>query len=296
MLPFSYQIFLHRPISTLAFIALFLGLLSLWVYRRVWVWGFFLGISLLFALMGKVIAIQALLPIGLLLGVHLWLHYPIRGLLRLILVLIATVISLALSYHVAYGFFNWALTSSMKLSSDALPYTYYLNYDKPFIGFFILALNLPLLEDRIHYKTMLVRAIPLSLVGLAILIYLALHFQLIKFDFKLVYFLPIWIVSNLFLTVIPEEAFYRGFLQREICEHLHNKWAGVLSILVVSIGFALMHYKFIDNYFYIGMAFVASVIYGSIYHATKSIESSILCHAAFNIAHMIFFTYPIIQA
>ena len=56
-------------------------------------------------------------------------------------------------------------------------------------------------------------------------------------------------------------------------------------IIVVSLFFALLHFTFVREFGYLSLTFIASLIYGSIYQATRSIESSnflpllIQCHA-----------------
>ena len=196
--------------------------------------------------------------------------------------------------HFFPGFHNWQLGENLQISKDAYPYSFYLNFDKPFIGFFPLAISIPLLS-RMHLRSVILKTIALTALGVMILMILALYLHLIEIDLKLPHISAIWLIANLFFVTIPEEAFFRGFLQREINEYLNAKWAGTFSVIVVSLLFALLHFTFVRDLSYLSLTFIASLIYGGVYQATRSIESSIFCHYLFNVAHFFCFTYPALK-
>jgi len=124
---------------------------------------------------------------------------------------------------------------------------------------------------------------------------LALHLNLIEIDLKLPHITGVWLVANLFLVAIPEEAFFRGFIQREINLALTTKWSGPFSVIATSLLFALLHFAFVNDLAFVSLTFIASLIYGSVYQITRSIESSILCHYLFNVVHFFCFTYPALE-
>lgn len=289
---FSYLIFWDEPAKTLAFIFLIGAFISLWIKRAPWFWGPLLALSYLFSYQAGIATLETLIPIGFLLVAHLILHGEVAGFSRFVVILVALILSFALNFHMVPGFSNWLIISKASLGTDAMPYTLYYNFDKPFIGFFILALNLPLIRDRITRNKMLFKTFMLGAIGIAIILYLSITFHVVKYDLKIPSFLPIWIFANLFLTSIPEEVFFRGFIQRELTEHMKFPLSSVLVVIIVALAFALAHLFFIQNPAYLVLAFTSGVVYGTIYQVTKKIESSILCHFFLNLVHIIFFTYP----
>lgn len=291
---FSYFTFIHHPIASLAFASLILAFISLWIHKKPWLWGSFLAISFVFAFLGKLIDFKIFVALGLLCGAHIFLTSDSKGIPRIIVILVAFLISIALLGHFFPGFHNWKLGTNMQISKNAHPYSLYLNYDKPFIGFFPLALTIPLIHSRMHWRSIALKTIALTILGVMILMVLALYLHLVDIDLKLPHISAIWLVINLFFVTIPEEAFFRGFLQREICEYINTKWAGPVSVIVVSLLFALLHFTFVRDFSFLSLTFIASLIYGSVYQMTRSIESSIFCHYLFNIVHFFCFTYPAI--
>lgn len=290
----SHLIFIQYPINTLAFIALILAFMSLWIHRKPWLWGSFLAVSFIFAFMGKLIDVKVFIGLGLLWGAHFALAGELKGVMRLIMILVAVLISFALSGHFMPGFHNWLIAKNVQLSKGAYPYSLYLNYDKPFIGFFPLALTIPLLS-RMHLRSIALKTVAITALGVMILMILALYLELVKIDLKLPHMSFIWLIANLFLVTIPEEAFYRGFLQRELSNYINTKWSGPLSIIAVSLLFSLVHFAFVSDFNYLSLVFIASIIYGSVYHITRSIESSIFCHYLFNVVHFFCFSYPALK-
>ena len=290
----TYFTFIHHPIASLAFASLILAFVSLWIHRKPWLWGSFLAIAFVFAFIGKLIDPKIFVALALLGGAHLTLTSKVKGIMRLVVIAIAFILSVALLGHFFPGFHNWKLGESLQISKDAYPYTLYLNFDKPFIGFFPLAISIPLLS-RMHLKMVVLKTIALTALGVMILMVLALYLNLVDIDLKLPHISAIWLVANLFLVTIPEEAFFRGFLQRELNEFFNAKWSGTFSVIAVSLLFALLHFTFIRDLSYLSLTFIASLIYGGIYQATRSIESSIFCHYIFNVVHFFCFTYPALK-
>ncbi|MCB1107100.1 MAG: CPBP family intramembrane metalloprotease [Chlamydiia bacterium] len=290
----TYFTFIHHPIASLAFISLILAFISLWIHRAPWLWGSFLAISFIFAFIGKLIDLKIFVALALLGGAHLTLTGKIKGNLRLIVIAIAFLISIALLGHFFPGFHNWAIGKNLQISPKAYPYSLYLNFDKPFIGFFPLAISIPLLS-RMHLRTVALKTIALTLLGVIVLTVLALYLHLVEIDLKLPHISAIWLIANLFFVVIPEEAFFRGFLQRELNEYLNTKWSGTFSVIAISLLFALLHFTFVHDLSHLSLTFIASLIYGGVYQATRSIESSIFCHYFFNVVHFFCFTYPALK-
>ena len=157
----TYLTFIHHPLHSLAFISLILAFVSLWIHKSPWLWGSFITISSIFGIMGHLIDFKIFVALALLCGAHLALTAKLKGIPRLITILIAFFISISLMGHFFPGFHNWLIADKIQISKNAYPYTLYLNFDKPFIGFFPLALMIPLLA-KMHLRSVALKTIALT--------------------------------------------------------------------------------------------------------------------------------------
>jgi uncharacterized protein len=293
---FSHLIFWDNIIASLCFFSLAMSIVSLWIKKTPALWGTFLIIAIILAWQAHIITSMALIPIGILFFCQLCLTRNIYKPWRYILFGVVVIVSLALAFHFLPGFNNWFLVKEMKLSPDALAYSLYLNFDKPFIGIFVLAFSLPLINSREKWIRMLRITLPATVLGIAVLCAIALQIDMIRWDPKLpVIFFP-WIFANLLFVSIPEEAFFRGFIQREIFLWFgKTPLSAIGSVVITSLFFVLLHLIWVGSFPFLCLVFVASLIYGTLYQITQSIESSILCHYLFNVTHFLLFTYPALQ-
>lgn len=290
---FSHVIFWYKPLMSLCFFAFGMSFISLWVRKTAWLWGSFLLIAYILAFVTRVATWISLIPILILFFCHFFLKKDLTKSSRFLFFCIATGVSLALAFHFLPGFHNWKIASDLCLSPGAYPYSLWLNFDKPFIGLFALALSIPLIARPSEMFRVLKVAIPLSILGILIMMGISLHFDLVKWDPKIPVITFVWLLDNLILVAIPEEAFFRGFIQREIYNWFgKTPVAGLGSIFVTSILFTLLHLFWVADLPFLCLVFIASVIYGFIYQLTRSIEASILCHFGLNVVHFFFFTYP----
>jgi len=293
---FSHSLFWHYPISTLCFFAFAMSFISLWIRKTAWMWGSFLLIAYILAFQAKIVTWISLIPVLILFFCHYFLKNDLSKSARFLLFCIATGVSFALSFHFLPGFCNWEIASHLCLSPGAYPYSLWFDFDKPFIGLFVLAFSIPLITSKTDLLRVLKTSIPMSIVGILIMIGISLFFNLVKWDPKIPVITFVWLFANLIFVSIPEEAFFRGFIQRELY-HWFGKTpiAGLGSIFATSVFFTLLHLIWVADFPFLCLVFVASVIYGAIYQITKSIEASILCHFGLNLVHFLFFTYPALQ-
>lgn len=293
---FSYLQLWSDPIRALCFFAFGMSFISLWVRKTPWLWGSFLLIAYILAFEAKIVNWISLIPVLILFFCHYFLIKEISRGARFLLFGTAVLVSLGLAFHFLPGFHNWNVVAKMQLSPGAYPYNLWLNFDKPFIGIFALAFAIPLISERSELLKMLRRAIPMSLVGILIMMGISLYFGLVKWDPKIPLIVFLWLIDNLIFACVPEEAFFRGFVQREIYRWFgKTQMAALGSILAASVLFTLLHLIWVANLPFLCLVFVASVIYGTIYQTTRSIEASILCHFGLNVTHFFLFSYPAIQ-
>jgi len=249
---------------------------SLWIRKTAWLWGSFLIIAIITAFKAHVISYLALFPLAALFICQYALMYNVNKTVRFLLFCTATLISLALLFHFLPGFY---------------PIKPYAPFDTPFIGIFVLALSIPLISSRVALRKMLRISLPILIVALILLNGIALKMGVIHFDLKLPLNTPAWLGANLFLITIPEEAFFRGFIQREAYIWFgKTPLAACGAIFIGSIFFVLVHLAWVGSFPFLCLIFIASLLYGSLYQWTGTIESSIFCHFLFNVTHFLLFT------
>jgi membrane protease YdiL (CAAX protease family) len=205
------------------------------------------------------------------------------------------VLSIGLMAHVVPGFSNVKVISELVLSTDGIPYTLYLSYDRALVGLFILAFCRPLLTTKEQWMAMLKTFVPLAFALLSLVTLLATAIGYVRWEVKFPQEFLIWAWVNLFFTCVAEEAFFRGFLQK----HLEASLIGVshgpfVALAIASLLFGFAHYA--GGMSYVILASIAGLGYGWAYQRTRRIEASILTHFSLNAAHFVFFTYPALRS
>ncbi|MDX8430762.1 MAG: CPBP family intramembrane glutamic endopeptidase [Candidatus Algichlamydia australiensis] len=287
------EILINNPLQSLTFALMIFALLSLWIHKNSYLWGTLFGTSYLLGSIAGILQLNSLFAIVLLLGSYLFLttEDP-KGWLRLIPTSIITLISFGFIFHRIPGFTNWLLLREVQVSPNSYPHTIFWNYDKALLGLFPLAFTIPLLKTKASIKKILPKTLLLSAISIVVLLGLSLFFRFISFDPKWPPYFLYWVVANFFFVCVTEEAFFRGFLQKEITEALPHRHSAWFAIFFVSLLFALAHLPFLQDFRYLILVFVASFLYGTTYHLTEAIESSIFAHFLVNLLHILIFTYP----
>ncbi len=292
--PFTLLQFFKHPLHLTTFSLLALTTISFWITHRAWVWLTLLSGATALAYVAKIIHPVFFIPVIVLFVCHYVLSLNIHGIAKFITVALAVIISLAFGFHIMPGVDNWLLATNLGVSSNAPTLNYYWNFDKPFIGFFILGFQLHLIRYRDELASITLKTLLFFCLFLALFIFLALSLNLVSFDFKIPLITLSFLTGNLFFVVIPEEVFFRGFLQKQIGDAIDHAYGPYVANVLVSIVFAIVHYFFVASFAYISFVFVISICYGLIYQWTRAIESSIFCHFGINAVHFIFFTYPVL--
>lgn len=190
---------------------------------------------------------------------------------------------LALGAHLVPGFQNLLVLDRVYAGPDSSAFSMYLNLDKPMVLFAVL-LAWPGMTDSARP----VQRTPL-LVGLATLPALfavGLAAQAIRPELSLP---PWWIVfalSNLFLTCLTEEAFFRGYLQSLFA----SKLGAALGVTLASLLFGLAH--FAGGPALVAYAAILGAACGLGFYATGQLWVPVIMHFGFNAMHLILFTYP----
>lgn len=242
-----------------------------------------LGVALLTALwLERLSPVAALVSLaGLLLA---WrtpgLPQPWRGVALTLVLLWA----MALTLHLVPGFDNLKVLDRVQAGPASVPFTLYLNLDKPLI-FFGLLLAWPALLGP--GGTMRWRPLALLILPLAALLITAWQLGALKPEVGLPHWWWLFAFNNLVFTCVAEEALFRGFIQQGVASR-SKPWLG---LLVASLLFGAAHLA--GGPLLVLFAALAGVCYGLAFQLSGRLSVAILLHFLFNFAHLALFTYPL---
>lgn len=201
--------------------------------------------------------------------------------------------SVLLFMHLLPGFHNLRIFDKVRFTPNAAPFTMYLNLDKPFVGFLLFTfLNKDLYTPKPGARQLLKAiAIPLAAIVLVCLgLGLLLHF--IAWEPKFPSGAWIWMLNNLLLVAVTEEALFRGYLQGYMGRKFFSKEKYYVPMLLAALLFGMVHTT--GGPALMLLAFIAGTGYGYAYHR-GGILASVLTHFGFNLLHFLLFTYPMLQ-
>nr|WP_241018909.1 CPBP family intramembrane glutamic endopeptidase [Paraburkholderia sp. Tr-20389] len=201
-------------------------------------------------------------------------------------------LAVALSMHWLPGFHNQRVIGPERITPDAVPFTMYLNLDKPLIGFWIL-LAVPWLRVRHEPRTTLKVGLLCLLATTAACLTVAQLLGVVGWAPKHPADSGLWLLNNLFLVSITEEALFRGYLQGGLARLLARwKHAELIALCVSAIVFGLAHAP--GGWQWIVLAAIAGTGYGVAWRY-GGLQASVLAHFGLNAAHFFLFTYPMLQ-
>lgn len=286
------------PVAVVTTFALLgVSILGLWVGRAMWSGALLLAVVAGYA--GGVLVNFALLWIVLLAAaciLYRRVQWPGAGAAARALKALAAVaillLSVALAAHALPGFHNLLIARDVVLSPGATPYTLYLNFDKTLVGILILGIVYSeLLHSASDLNQALQRAAPIVLVMVPAIAILAFALDYLRYDPKWPALFWTWAASNLLLTCLSEEAFFRGFVQRELQNAWrHRSYGGWLAVTISATTFGIAH--FAGGVSYVLLATAAGFAYALVYRITDRVEMSMLAHFTLNTIHFLLFTYP----
>lgn len=197
--------------------------------------------------------------------------------------------ALALGTHLLPGFLNPVAFGPVTLGQGALPYTLYLNLDKPLVGFWLMSLGYPRRtgpSGTVPWR----RLAPWALAT-------AGACAMVAFSFGMMAWAPkwppggwIWALNNLLLVATAEEAFFRGYLQEGLARAAAVRdWPPALPILVAAATFGMAHAG--GGWHWTVLAGLAGIGYGWAYHV-DGLRGSVAMHFGLNLVHFCLLTYP----
>ena len=210
---------------------------------------------------------------------------------RALLLVLTAVAALALALHKAPGFHNPMLADGIRFSGDGTPFSLWANFDKAVVGIVLVGVFCERIGSSAEWLALLRRIAPVVMSTLVVVLGLGWLLGQIRPDFKWTPYSAWFLASNLLITCVAEEAFFRGFLLGKMAGAMRD-WRGgtVVAVLVTSILFGLAHMG--GGALLALLATIAGLHYAAAYLLSKRIEAAILAHFILNAVHFLAFTYP----
>lgn len=234
---------------------------------------------------------QAVLPLLLLLSAGAAVRQQRRRYLRYLGHGLFVVLALGLALHWLPGFENGRGIGPERLTDDAVPFSMYLNLDKPLIGFWLL-LACPWIVGR--------NALRLSLYATALALLLcavgalggALLLGIIHWAPKWPDQAWLWLLNNLLLVTLVEETLFRGYIQGGLSRRWgHLPYGQNLALAASALLFGLVHLG--AGWPWALLAGIAGVGYGLAYRF-GGLGAAVATHVGLNLLHFALFTYPML--
>ncbi len=209
--------------------------------------------------------------------------------LRLAGHLLFVVVALGLGFHAFPGFHALHVFGPAPLGPCAVPYGLSLPLDKPLIGLWPL-LVLPWLHRRESLRHSLLAAAG-ALAGAAVVcLGLALAMGFTAWDPHLPGIAAVWMLDNLLLVSLVEEALFRGYVQGGLQRLLGPRPdAAPLALLAAAVLFALAHLG--GGWRWALLAGLAGVAYGAAWRH-GGLRAAVLAHFGLDALQFFLFVYP----
>lgn len=199
--------------------------------------------------------------------------------------------ALALALHWLPGFYNGRGINPQRFTDNAVPFSMYLNLDKPLIGFWLL-LVCPWIVGR---RSLRLSAYATAM-GLAVSAVLALggavSLGVIDWAPKWPDQAWLWLFNNLLLVTLVEEALFRGYIQGGLARAFKHLPQGEhLALLLAALLFGLAHFS--AGWQWVLLSALAGIGYGLAYRF-GGLGAAIATHFGLNLLHFGLFTYPML--
>lgn len=171
----------------------------------------------------------------------------------------------------------------------------YVNLSKAIGGYLVviwLGMGLRHHRSTLVGERSLLSQLVVALVGVGAILFTAFAFYGVGWKPKIPDGILYFVVVNLLVTVLSEEAFFRLMLQSQIERFFKNKRLGIcVGIVIASLLFALAHAGATGLVFFLFL--FAGFIYAAVYAWTRSLLASMATHFGVNIAHILLLEYPL---
>ncbi|RQZ31461.1 CPBP family intramembrane metalloprotease [Burkholderia sp. Bp9017] len=200
---------------------------------------------------------------------------------------------IALSLHLIPGFHNPRVIEPTRFTPDAVPFTMYLNFDKPLVGLWLLWV-LPWVAPDVPLSRVLRTGAVAAAGTAAACLAGALLFGMVGWAPKWPASGWIWLVNNMLLVTLAEEALFRGYVQGGLTRILSRfAWGPWAALAIGAVLFGAAHAA--GGWPWIVLGTMAGVGYGLAWRRGGLLAAA-LAHAGLNVIHFGLFTYPMLAA
>ncbi|MCA8213034.1 CPBP family intramembrane metalloprotease [Burkholderia cepacia] len=202
-------------------------------------------------------------------------------------------LAIALSLHLIPGFHNPLVIAPTRFTPDAVPFTMYLNLDKPLVGLWLVWV-LPWVAPDVPLSRALRTGAVAAVATAAACLAGALAFGMVGWAPKWPASGWLWLVNNLLLVTLAEEALFRGYVQGGLTRAFGAfAWGPWAALAIGAVLFGAAHAA--GGWSWIVLGTVAGVGYGLAWRRGGLLASA-LAHAGLNVVHFGLFTYPMLAA
>lgn len=280
-----------------AFGLLLLAVLLLWCPapavrgHRGWAWCAGLGLACVAGWASGVLDWRGVAATVVYLALALGARTSERAWLRRPLLVLTGVCALLLALHRLPGFHNPVLADHVQVSAGAPPFTLYANFDKAVAGIVLMGVFCAPIRAAAAWLPVVRRTAPVLLATLVVVLGAGTLLGVVRPDVKWLPVTPWFLATNLFITCVTEEAFFRGLLLGGMARWLAGRRHGAdVAVAVSTVLFGLVHAP--GGPLLVVFATLAGLGYAAAYRRSGRIEGAILTHFALNAVHFVAFTYP----
>ena len=193
----------------------------------------------------------------------------------------------AMCLHLVPGINNLLVIDNAMSGPQSMPFSMYLNLDKPLV-FFALLLAYPRLlgegSSCLGLRSGL--AIAVTTACTLMLLPIAAMAGVLSVELSWPEWWWLFALNNLLFTCVVEEALFRGVLQQS----LSNRWGWKVGLIVASVLFGFAHFP--GGVALVLFATLAGLGYGLAFHFSGRLWVAVLLHFLFNMTHLALYTYP----
>ncbi|UEP31507.1 MULTISPECIES: CPBP family intramembrane glutamic endopeptidase [unclassified Burkholderia] len=202
-------------------------------------------------------------------------------------------LAIALSLHLIPGFHNPRVIEPTRFTPDAVPFTMYLNFDKPLVGLWLLWVLPWVMPDVAPARALRTGAVA-GVATAAVCLAGALAFGMVGWAPKWPASGWMWLANNVLLVTLAEEALFRGYVQGGLTRVLGRfGWGPWVALAIGALLFGAAHAA--GGWHWIVLGTVAGIGYGLAWRR-GGLFASALAHAGLNVIHFGLFTYPMLAA
>ncbi|WP_241052807.1 CPBP family intramembrane glutamic endopeptidase [Achromobacter xylosoxidans] len=199
------------------------------------------------------------------------------------------IVAVLLFLHWLPGFHNPLVIPRAALTPDAVPFSMYLNLDKPLVAFWVVLAAAPAMAGAGARATLLA-ALAACAAAIVACLGLAMALDVVEWAPKWPDSGWLWLANNALLVTLAEEALFRGYVQERLARCWRDRpWGATAALSIAALLFGLAHYA--GGWQWMLLAGIAGVGYGLAYRY-GGLAAAVLAHLGLNAAHYGLFTYP----